>query len=253
LARIAGLSYQCPTEFAADVDRIRSRSSLGSARTRDRSVSCTCNRAVVLRSLWLSPGSGFMSNGSRRPMDVSPRWLQATLLPFVIGFTILGYLALRVHSEHAPVPGRVVDETGRPLMTREEILQGQEAFLTHGLMQFGSVYGHGAYLGPDFTADYLHRQAELMQGFYGGRPDAEEKVRRELQTNRYDEKTDTLVWTNGQARAFGELRRRYEEEFLNRKRSGAGLGPGAIPDPEDRHRITAFIAWTAWTAAARRP
>ena len=99
------------------------------------------------------------------------------------------------------MPGRVVDETGRLLMTREEILQGQEAFLTHGLMQFGSVYGHGAYLGPDFTADYLHRQAELMRDFYGGGPDAEEKVRRELQTNRYDEKTNTLVWTKRQALA----------------------------------------------------
>src|SRR5499427_7912540 len=194
-----------------------------------------------------------MSNGSRRPMDVSPLWVQAMLLTFVIGFAILGYLALRVHSDYAPVPGRVVDESGRLLMTREEILQGQEAFLTHGLMQFGSVYGHGAYLGPDFTADYLHRQAELMREFYGGGPDAEEKVRRELQTNRYDEKADTLVWTDGQTRAFRELRQSYEEEFLNRKYSGAGLGPGAIPDAEDRHRITAFIAWTAWTAAARRP
>src|SRR6516164_2308066 len=194
-----------------------------------------------------------MSNEPRRPMDVSPLWLQGMLLTFVVGFAILGYLALRAHSDHAPVPGRVVDETGQLLMTREEILQGQEAFLTHGLMQFGSVYGHGAYLGPDFTADYLHRQAELMRKFYGGGPDAEEKVRRELQTNRYDEKTDTLVWTKGQASAFRELRQRYEEEFLNRKHSGAGLGPGAIPDAEDRHRITAFIAWTAWTAAARRP
>jgi nitric oxide reductase subunit B len=82
-----------------------------------------------------------MSSGSRHPMDVSPLWLQAMLLTFVVGFAILGYLALRVHSEHAPVPGRVVDETGRLLMTREAILQGQEAFLTHGLMQFGSVYG----------------------------------------------------------------------------------------------------------------
>src|SRR5262252_9195767 len=151
-----------------------------------------------------------MSNGSRRPMDVSPLWVQAMLLTFVIGFAILGYLALRVHSDHAPVPGRVVDETGKLLMTREEILQGQEAFLTHGLMQFGSVYGHGAYLGPDFTADYLHRQAGLMQQYYGGTGDAAERVRRELQTNRYDEQTDTLGWTEGQAKAFRELLRRYE-------------------------------------------
>jgi len=51
------------------------------------------------------PGAAF-----RRPMDVSPLWLHAMLLTFVVGFAILGYLALRVHSEYAPVPGRVVDE-----------------------------------------------------------------------------------------------------------------------------------------------
>src|SRR5262249_41475677 len=184
------------------------------------------------------PRGCFMSNGSRRPMDVSPLWLQAMLLTFVVGFAILGYLALRVHSDHAPVPGRVVDESGRLLITRDEIMQGQEAFLTPGLKRFGPVTGHAAYLGPDFTADYLHEQAKLMQKFYGGGPDAEEKVRLELQKNRYDEKTDTLVWTDGQARAFEVLRQRYDKEFLNRKLSGAGLGPGAIPDAEDRHRIT---------------
>ena len=71
--------------------------------------------------------------------------------------------------------------------------------------------------------------------------------------NRYNSETDTLVWTDGQGRAFRELVKRYEEEFFNRKRSGAGLGPSGIPDPEDCRRITAFIAWTAWTASARRP
>ena len=105
------------------------------------------------------------------------------------------------------MPGRSRGRDGSAAHDPQRNLQGQEAFLTHGLMQFGSVYGHGAYLGPDFTADYLHRQAEPCGSSTGGGPDAEEKVRRELQTNRYDEKIDTLVWTNGQARAFQELRR----------------------------------------------
>src|SRR5271157_6012481 len=109
-----------------------------------------------------------MNNGSRRPMIISRAWMQGMLLTFIIGFAILGYLALKVYEEHAPVPSRVVDETGKVIFTGDEIKQGQEAFLTYGLMQFGSVYGHGAYLGPDFTADYLHRQAELMQQNYGG-------------------------------------------------------------------------------------
>ena len=194
-----------------------------------------------------------MSNGARRPMVVSSAWMQGMLLTFVIGFAILGYLALRVYEEHAPVPTRVVDEEGREIFTGDAITRGQEAFLTYGLMQFGSVYGHGAYLGPDFTADYLHRQAELMQQYYGGGGDAAERVRRELQANRYDVASGTLVWGEGQTRAFEELQQRYEEEFLNRKQSGAGLGPHAIPDRDETRRITAFIAWTAWTASARRP
>src|SRR5262249_44660112 len=106
-----------------------------------------------------------------------------------------------------------------------EIMRGQEAFLTYGLMQFGSVYGHGAYLGPDFTADYLHRQAELMLQQYSSGGRAEERVRRELQANRYDPSSGSLVWTDGQVRASEALQKQYEEEFLNRKQSGAGLGP----------------------------
>src|SRR6187200_3060372 len=134
-----------------------------------------------------------MSNAPRRSMIVSPVWMQGMLLTFVIGFAILGYLALRVYEEHAPVPARIVDEAGKEIISGDEIMRGQEAFLTYGLMQFGSVYGHGAYLGPDFTADYLHRQAELMREYQGGGADAEERVCKELQVNRYNSETDTLV------------------------------------------------------------
>jgi nitric oxide reductase subunit B len=157
-----------------------------------------------------------MSNGARRPMVVSSAWMQGMVLTFVVGFAILGYLAIRVFQEHAPVPAHIVDEKGKEIFTGDEIMRGQEAFLTFGLMQFGSVYGHGAYLGPDFTADYLHRQAELMRQYYGGGGDAAERVRRELQANHFDEATDTLVLSDGQVRAFEELLQRYEEEFLNR-------------------------------------
>jgi nitric oxide reductase subunit B len=184
-------------------------------------------------------------------MSISPLWMQGMLLTLIFGFAIMGYLAIRVYQDHAPVPGRVVSEEGKVIFSREDILSGQEAFLTYGLMQYGSVYGHGAYLGPDFTADYLHRQALKMQELYGG-PAAADRVRQELQANRFDSTGDMLTWTDGQVTAFEWLSDRYREEFLNRQFSGAGLGPGAIPDPVQARQITAFIAWTAWTASARR-
>jgi nitric oxide reductase subunit B len=186
-------------------------------------------------------------------MVISPLWLQGVVLTFVVGFAVLGYLALRVHQEHPPIPGKVVSKkTGETVFTGEDILLGQQAFLTYGLMEYGSVYGHGAYLGPDFTADYLHRQALEMQQFYGG-AEAQERVKQELQANRYDAAADTLLWTEGQIHAFEALTRHYEAEILNRPHSGAGMGPGAVPDAAEVRRINAFFAWTAWTASARRP
>jgi nitric oxide reductase subunit B len=201
----------------------------------------------------LPGGETRSSNGQRQPMVVSPRWLQGALLTYVVGFGILGYLALRVYQDHAPIPARIVTETGQTVLTADDIHRGQEAFLTYGLMEYGSVYGHGAYLGPDFTADYLHRQALEMRQLYGGDAAAEERVKQELQANRYDPATDTLTWTEGQARAFEAIHRTYEKDILNRPHSGAGMGPHAVARPEEIRQITAFIAWTAWTASARRP
>jgi nitric oxide reductase subunit B len=180
--------------------------------------------------------------------------MQACVITFLFGFAILGYLAIRVYEEHPPVPGRVVSETGQVLFTGQDVRDGQELFLTYGLMQYGSIYGHGAYLGPDFTADYLHRQAMEMQTFYGGDAQAEVRVREELRANRYDAKTDSLTFTPGQIQAFGVLREHYEQEVLNRQLSGGGgLGSHAITDREQSRKIVAFIAWTAWTASAQRP
>ena len=85
-----------------------------------------------------------MPNDQRRPMVISPLWLQGAILTFLFGFAVLGYLALRVYQDHAPVPGKVVSETGQIIFTGEDILLGQRAFLTYGLMEYGSVYGHGA-------------------------------------------------------------------------------------------------------------
>ena len=45
---------------------------------------------------------------------------------------------------------------GEPIFTGRDIETGQQVFLKYGLMQNGTIWGHGAYLGPDFSARYLH-------------------------------------------------------------------------------------------------
>jgi nitric oxide reductase subunit B len=113
-------------------------------------------------------------------MTVSPLWLQGSILTFIVGFSLLTFSAIRIYQDYAPIPERIVDEAGNVLFTRQQILDGQELFLTYGLMQFGTVYGHGACLGPDFTADYLHRMALHMNKRYGDDEAARERTRLEL-------------------------------------------------------------------------
>src|SRR5262249_57791495 len=87
----------------------------------------------------------------------------------------------------------------------------------------------------------------------GGAPAAGARARRERRPTRPAPAADPPPWTGGQVAAFEWRVERYREEFLNRQFSGAGLGPGAVPDRAEARQITAFVAWTAWTAAARRP
>jgi nitric oxide reductase subunit B len=86
---------------------------------------------------------------ARQPMPISSRWFQGAMLTYLVGFTVLGLLAYLVYRDQPPIPATTVagDKT---LFTRDDILSGMNVFQRYGLMEYGSVYGHGAYLGPDF-------------------------------------------------------------------------------------------------------
>ncbi len=99
------------------------------------------------------------STPERRGLLVSKGWVQAAVLVILFGFFVLGLLAYRTYSADPPVPESVVDESGQVLFTGDDISEGQQIFLRNGLMEYGSIFGHGGYLGPDFTADYLRRAA----------------------------------------------------------------------------------------------
>jgi nitric oxide reductase subunit B len=77
------------------------------------------------------------------------------VLVVVIGFTVLGLLAYRTYQAKPPIPTKVVDPAGHVVYTGAQVTHGQQVFLNNGLMEYGSAFGHGAYLGPDYTADYL--------------------------------------------------------------------------------------------------
>src|SRR4030095_12267487 len=90
-----------------------------------------------------------------RGLIISKRWAQAVGIVMLFGFFVLRWRADRTYTDQAPIPGRVVRPDGQVLFTRGDVIAGQEIFLRNGLMEYGSIFDHGASLGPGFTADYL--------------------------------------------------------------------------------------------------
>jgi nitric oxide reductase subunit B len=197
-----------------------------------------------------------MDTPARRRMVVSSLWLQSAILTFIIGFGVLGYLAYSIYWEHPPIPGRTVTPGGELVFTGEEVMAGQHLFQRYGLMQYGSIFGHGAYLGPDFTAQYLHRAAEASAEHYaqGGEITAEirQRVIDEWKENRYDPATDSLVFSEGQAAACRRMELFYRGYFAPHEEQ-EGLRRPQITDPVDLRRINSYFAWASWVAVANRP
>jgi nitric oxide reductase subunit B len=191
---------------------------------------------------------------SRTELLVSKGWLQGAALVMLFGFFIMGLLALRTYTDSMPLPERVVGPGGDAVFTGAEITSGQQIFLRRGLQQYGSIVGHGGYLGPDYTADYLRRSATFVLDALraSGARDPSDELVTMFRTNRFDEAAGTLTLTDEQIDAFGAVRAHYAE-FFGTASTRYGLIPSAITDPDDIHDLTAFFAWTAWAAAAERP
>ncbi len=187
-------------------------------------------------------------------------------------FLILGWFGRELYRQVPPIPSKVISSDGRILLTREAILAGQQAWQSMGGQQVGSIWGHGAYQAPDWSADWLHREAEtlrdlLSRQFYqrayqeldGPRQaEIEARLRLEMRTNTYDPRTGTVHVSPLRATAIARTAAHYEALFsddpaLSDLRDAYALQPSALPDPSRRSDITAFFFWTAWAAGTQRP
>lgn len=195
-----------------------------------------------------------MQQPVKRSLIISKGWVQAVIMVMIFGFFVLGLLAYRTYTGEPPIPPRTVDTSGRVLFTGNDVIAGQEVFLRNGLMEYGSIFGHGAYLGPDFTADYLHRSALMVLSEYGGQGSDQARLEtvRDFKANRYDAATGVLTFTPAQASAFAQMQSHYRSYF-GEPTTKYGLRPGAVADPAQIRELTAFFCWSAWASAALRP
>jgi nitric oxide reductase subunit B len=196
-------------------------------------------------------------------------WLLIAVL--AVTFCVLGYFGREVYRQAPPIPARVVTESGELLMTGDSILDGQTAWQSVGGMQLGSIWGHGAYQAPDWTADWLHRELTAWLNLaavneYGTAYDKlngaaqsvlQHALKEDYRKNRYADETQTLVVSDRRAEAIRQTANYYSRLFsdapeLQGTRESYAMKENTLPDPERRARLTEFFFWTAWAAATER-
>lgn len=84
----------------------------------------------------------------------------------LVTFSLLGFFGVEIYRQAPPIPQQVVSDDGTVLATEDDILRGQQVWQSIGGQQVGSIWGHGAYQAPDWSADWLHRECmALLDGW----------------------------------------------------------------------------------------
>lgn len=188
-----------------------------------------------------------------------------------VTFSLLGYFGTEVYRNAPPVPAQVVSEGGEVLMTHDSILDGQTAWQSVGGMQLGSIWGHGAYQAPDWTADWLHRELinwlelaaqDVFGKAYAALDGAQQNalqydLKVAYRTNTYNADTDQVVLSARRVQAIAQTSDYYQRLFsaapeLQKTRENYAMKENTLPDPERRERMAEFFFWTAWAAATER-
>jgi nitric oxide reductase subunit B len=209
-----------------------------------------------------------ISDNSTTPESLSPWWRWGVLTILVVEFAVLIWIAANTYINHVgpPIPERAVDQAGNLIYTGQDIVAGQEVFLKYALMDNGTIWGHGAYLGPDFSAEYLHGLALDVTDYLAQQnyqlPAASltsdqqiairAQVARFLAENRYDPATHILVLTPPEVTSWKNQVTKWESYFSGSEAS-RGLPVKTIQSQDELNQLNTFFAWTAWGASAHQP
>jgi nitric oxide reductase subunit B len=191
-------------------------------------------------------------------------------LPFVcvmvVSFGILGWVGTRIYQQMPPIPDQVVTTDGRVLIEKGEVSFGQNVWQAMGGMEVGSVWGHGSYVAPDWTADWLHRESlyvldkwstnEANKKFSDLTSEEKARLTQRLQdvyrTNTYDASTNKITIPPIRAEAFDSNLAYYSDVFTNGHEPYA-IHKGAVTEPARLKALSAFFFWTSWAASTNRP
>ncbi len=204
--------------------------------------------------------------------DTRKLWLGLGIL-LAVSFGVLLWAGSEIFRAAPPVPEQVVAEDGTVVYTRADIEKGRQVWQSVGGMQLGSIWGHGGYVAPDWSADWLHREAVQLldlwaradggMATYAQLPEEEQaalrgRLKREMRTNTYDPATGTITLSRDRVAALSNVAAHYESLFGNdpataELREAYAMRENTVPDAGHRRALTAFFWWTAWAAGTERP
>ena len=190
----------------------------------------------------------------------------------VLSFAVLGWVGTEIYLTAPPIPTLVTSTKGTVLFSEGQVQRGQEAWLSAGGQQLGSVWGHGSYVAPDWSADWLHREALALRGVWaqqqygksfeelsvGQQGELNGRLKVEMRHNSYDAATNTITLSPERAEAVQQVTQHYIDLFgdapaLDKLREQYAMNAGTLPNKEDLQALPAFIFWSAWASATDRP
>jgi len=194
------------------------------------------------------------------------RYWYAFVAVIIVGFAVLGWAGWRIYQEKPPIPDKVITNDGTVVVSRADIEAGQNVWQSMGGMELGSVWGHGSYVAPDWTADWLHRECEFIlnqwsETQYGTRYDSltaegqavlRTRLEEIMRRNTYDASTGVITIDTIRAKAFAANAARYARVFAEGSDAYA-IPSGALSDPAKLRQLAAFFFWTSWAASTDRP
>ena len=192
-------------------------------------------------------------------------WIGFTAV-VVLSFAVLGWVGIKIYQEKPPIPKQVTTTDGIVVFTEQDIMDGQNIWQSLGGMQIGSIWGHGSYVAPDWTADWLHRESVFMLNRWAEQSDNIEfenldpekksglqaRLTLIMKTNTYRSESGIITIEPVRAEAIEANINHYSTIFSEGK-SQYAIPKGTLTDPEKLRKMSAFFFWTSWAAATNRP
>jgi nitric oxide reductase subunit B len=203
--------------------------------------------------------------------SVKKLWIAFTV---VVGasFLVLGIYGWDIYQKAPPIPTQVVTPDGKLLFSREEIKDGQNVWQSIGGQQLGSVWGHGAYQAPDWSADWLHLESSFMldkmaaqtyqASFNELKPEQQallkDQLQQDIRNNTYNAETGRITVSALRAEAIAATSRHYQGLFMNEPskeslRKAYSIPANTIKDAGRMHQMNAFFFWASWSCVTKRP